>query len=90
MVKNLLANTGDVGDMGPVPGLGRSPGGGHGNPIQYSCLENPSILGLENRQRGTWQAVAHRVEQSQTQLKQLSTIYSWVVVGLSCSLATSY
>ena len=90
MVKNLPVSAGGIRDGASFPGLERSPGGGHGNPIQYSCLENPSILGLENRQRGTWQAVAHRVEQSQTQLKQLSTIYSWVVVGLSCSLATSY
>ena len=40
-VKNLSANAGDVVDMGSVPGSGRSPGGGHGNPLQYSCLENP-------------------------------------------------
>ena len=38
MVKNLPANTGDIRDMGSIPGLGRSPGGGHGNPLQYSCL----------------------------------------------------
>ena len=41
MVKNLLANGGDTGDVGSIPGLGRSPGGGNGNPLQYSCLENP-------------------------------------------------
>ena len=41
MVKNMLANAGDIGDAGSVPGLGRSPGGGHDNPLQYSCLENP-------------------------------------------------
>ena len=41
MVKNLSANAGDVRDVGSVPGLGRSPGEGHGNPLQYSCLENP-------------------------------------------------
>ena len=40
-VKNLPANAGDAGDMGSFPGSGRSPGGGHGNPLQYSCLENP-------------------------------------------------
>ena len=39
--KTLPANTGDLGDMGSIPGLGRSPGEGHGNPLQYSCLENP-------------------------------------------------
>ena len=39
--KNLPANAGDIRDMGLIPGLGRSPGGGHGNPLQYSCFENP-------------------------------------------------
>ena len=41
MVKNLPANTGDIRDTGSILGLGRSPEGGHGNPLQYSCLENP-------------------------------------------------
>ena len=41
MIKNLPASAGDVRDMGSIPGLGRFPGGGHGNPLQYSCLENP-------------------------------------------------
>ena len=41
VVKNLPANAGDARDMGLIPGLGRSPGGGYGNPLQYSCLENP-------------------------------------------------
>ena len=41
MVKNLPANPGDIRDMGSIPGFGRSPGGGYGNPLQYSCLENP-------------------------------------------------
>ena len=48
VVKNLLANAGDTRDTGLIPGLGRSPGGGHGNPFQYSCLENPM-------DRGAWQ-----------------------------------
>ena len=52
-------------DMGSIPGLARSPGGGHGNPLQYSCLENP--MG-----RGAWWATVHRVTQSWTRLKQLS------------------
>ena len=39
--KNLPANAGDIRDMGLIPGLGRSPGGGHGNPLEYSCVENP-------------------------------------------------
>ena len=41
MVKNLPANAGDIRDTGSFPGLGRFPGGGHDNPLQYSCLENP-------------------------------------------------
>ena len=41
VVKNLPANVGDARDLGSIPGLGRSPGGGHGYPLQYSCLENP-------------------------------------------------
>ena len=41
MVKNLPANAGDIRELDSIPGLGRSPGGGHGNPLQYSCLENP-------------------------------------------------
>ena len=52
--------------MGSVPILGRSPGGGHGNPLQYSCLENPM-------NRGAWLATVHGVAQSQTQLKRLDT-----------------
>ena len=57
MVKNLPAEAGDIRDMGSTPGLGRSPGGGHGNPLQYSCLDN-----LMNR--GDWWATVHRVTQS--------------------------
>ena len=45
VVKNPPANAGDVRDMGSIPALGRSPGGGHGNPLQYSCLENPMDKG---------------------------------------------
>ena len=41
VVRNLPANAGDTGDAGSIPGSGRSPGGGHGNPLQYSCLKNP-------------------------------------------------
>ena len=60
--KNPPANAGDLGDAGLIPGLGRSPGGGHGNPCQYSCLENPT-------DRGVWWATVHRVEKSRTRLK---------------------
>ena len=69
MVKNLPANAGDVRDAGLIPRSGRSPGGGHGNPLQCSCLENPM-------DRGAWQATVHRVTKSRTQLKQLSTQHS--------------
>ena len=65
MVKNPPTNAGDIRDMGSIPGLGRSPGGGHGNPFQYSCLQN-------SMDRGAWQATVHSVAESQTQLKQLS------------------
>ena len=49
VVKNPLANAGDLREAGPTPGLGRSPGGGHGNPPQYSCLENPLGYSPEGR-----------------------------------------
>ena len=65
MVKNLPVNAGDVRDLGSIPGLGRSPGGGHSNLLQYSCLENPM-------DRGAWGATVHRVAQSWTRLKRLS------------------
>ena len=64
VVKNLSANAGDVRDPSSIPGLGRSPGEGHGYPLQNSCLENPM-------DRGAWQATVHRVATSWTQLKQL-------------------
>ena len=65
MVKNSLAGAGDIRDKGSIPGLGKSPGGGHGNSLQYSCLENP--MG-----RGAWQAMVYMVLQIRTGLKQLS------------------
>ena len=55
MVKNLPANAGDIRDKGSVFGSGRSPGGGHSNPLQYSCLDN--LMG-----RGAWRATVHRVD----------------------------
>ena len=61
MVKNLPANAGNIREAGSIPGLGRSPGGGHGNPLQYSCLENPIDRGAQ------WAAV-HGVAKNQTQL----------------------
>ena len=61
VVKNLPANVGDIKDLGSIPRLGRSPGGGHGNPLRYSCLENPM-------DRGAWQATVHGVAKIRTQL----------------------
>ena len=58
VVKNPPANAGDVRDRGSIPGLERSPGGANGNPLQYSCLENPM-------DRGDWQTTVHRVAKSQ-------------------------
>ena len=63
MVKNPPANTGDIRDACLIPGSGRPPGGGHGNPLQDSCLENPLY-------RGAWQATVHGVAKSWTQLKR--------------------
>ena len=65
-VKNPPANSGDIRDASLIPGSGRSPGGGHRNPLQCSCLENPM-------DRGAWQATVHRVAKSWTGLKWLST-----------------
>ena len=54
VLKNLPANAGDTGDTDSIPGSGKSPGGGHGNPLQYSCLENPV-------DRGAWWIAVHGV-----------------------------
>ena len=59
VVKNPPANAGDLRDVGLIPGSGRAPGGGHGNPLQYPCLENPV-------DRGAWRATVHRVAESRT------------------------
>ena len=66
MIKNPPANAGDIIDARSIPGSGRSPRGGHGSPLQDCCLENPM-------DRGAWSATIHRVAQSWTRLKQLST-----------------
>ena len=63
LVKNPPANAGDAGGLGLIPGLGRSPGGGSGNPLQYSHLEN-------SMDRGAWWATVHGVAKSQTQLHE--------------------
>ena len=65
VVKNLPVSAGDAGDKGSIPGLGRSPRGGHGNSLHYSCLENPI-------DRGAWRAIVHEVTKSQRWLKLLS------------------
>ena len=65
VAKNTPASAGDLRGVSSIPGLGRSPGGGHGNPLQYSCLENPM-------DRGDWWVVVHGVTKSWTRLKQFS------------------
>ena len=65
VVKNLSASAGHLRDVGLIPGLGRCPGGGHGDPLQYSCLENLT-------ERGAWWATVYGVRQNWTCLKQLS------------------
>ena len=61
LVKNLQVNAGDIRDLGSIPGLGRGPGGGHGSPLQYSCLRTP------------WTEEPGRLQSIQTQLKRFST-----------------
>ena len=62
MVKNPPANAGDIRDVGSIPSSVKSPGEEHGNPLQYSCLENPM-------DRGAWRVMVRSVSKSQTQLK---------------------
>ena len=77
MVKNPPASAGDVRDTGLIPGSGRFPGGGHGKPLQYSCLGN-------SMDRGSWQATVHRVIKSQTRLKLLS-MHTCTCTGITVS-----
>ena len=65
VVKSMPGNAGDLRGTGSIPGSRRSPGGQHGNTLQYSCQGNPM-------DRGAWWAMVHKVTKSQTQLKQLS------------------
>ena len=61
----LPANAGEPGDAVSIPGLGRSPGGGHGNPVQYSCLENPM-------DRGAWQATVHSMGRKESDTTEVT------------------
>ena len=65
MSKESACNSGDAGDGGLITGSGKSPGGGHGNSLQYSCLDNPM-------DRAAWCATVHRISKNQTLLKQLN------------------
>ena len=67
VVKKPLANAGDIREVGLIPGSGRSPGGRHGNPLQYSYLENP-------KDRGAWRAIVHNIIKSWTQLSNLACV----------------
>ena len=84
VVKNPTANAGDTRDLGLIPGWRRSPGGGHGNPLQDSCLENPM-------DRGAWWATVHRVAKSQTQLKRLhANMHFFVCFFLNICILLKY
>ena len=74
VVKNPPANTGDSRTMGLIPGSGRSPGKGHGNPLQDSCLENP-IDG------GAWQVTVHGVAKSRTGLSDFTFTFTFLILG---------
>ena len=70
--KETTRNAGAAGDMGLMPGLGRLPDGGHGNPLQYSCQENP-------KDRGAWWAIVHRVAESdKTETTEHTSTYAYV------------
>ena len=76
VVKNLPANSGDIRDVSLIPRSGRSSGGGQGNPLQYSCLENPM-------DRGAWQATVHSVAKSWTRPKCLSITQKILIKSLT-------
>ena len=69
MGKEFTCNEGDTGDVGSIPGSGRSPGGGDGNPLQYSCLQNST-------DREAWRATVQRVAKSQTQLSDVACMHA--------------
>ena len=68
MVKNPPVHVGVAGDLDSIPGTGRSPGAGYGNPLQYSCLENPL-------NRGAWLATVHEVAKSQMHMYAYSSLF---------------
>ena len=76
MVKNPA---GSAGDMGSIPGLGRLPGEGNGNPLQYSCLENPM-------DRGAWQVIVHGIAKSQTRMSDFTHTYMCIIYINVCIL----
>ena len=82
VVKNPSTNAEDGRDASSIPGLGRAPGGGHGNPLKYSCLDNPM-------DSGAWWATVHRVAESRTQRKWLSTLHGDISFCFS-SISSSY
>ena len=71
MAQTAKESTCNTGDLGAISRLGRSPGGEHGNPLQYSCLENPM-------DRGAWQATVHSAAKSWTQLSNQHTLPSFL------------
>ena len=75
VVKKIdLPTQGDIRNVGSIPGSGRSPGGGHGNPLQHSCLENPM-------DREAWWAIVHRVAKSWTRLNRLNAHTSMLLLN---------
>ena len=79
MGKESACNAGDAEDLGSIPGSGRSPGGGHGNPFQYSFLETPMD------REAWWAAVVHQVTKNQTQLSTYAHRTYWDQATLSFS-----
>ena len=76
VVKNPPANAGDTRDVSSIAGLGRSPGAGNGNPLQYSCLGNPV-------DRGAWRAIVHGVVKSETQLNTQSMLLTHISICMA-------